>query len=231
MAEINDAVRARPTEAAARPGRLAPPPLPSPVAGARRRTGRDADASPEPRVQPARPAPAAKSARPLRGAARARARSERARDWRTPPLSLLPEPATIVRHHLSSDALEENARMLETCSTTTACAARSSRSAPARSSPCTNSSPPPGSRPAASSASPTTSPAPMSRARLPLLHHPRPLGHRHRAPQRAARERCCCARSSPPRPTATAPTRCPSPSARTSAASRSSPTSPACRTC
>ena len=33
--------------------------------------------------------------------------------YRTPPLSLLQSPATIVRHHLSSDALEENARMLE----------------------------------------------------------------------------------------------------------------------
>ncbi len=34
-------------------------------------------------------------------------------DWQTPPLSLLQNPATIVRHHLSNDALEENARMLE----------------------------------------------------------------------------------------------------------------------
>ena len=33
--------------------------------------------------------------------------------WQTPPLSLLQNPATIVRHHLSNDALEENARMLE----------------------------------------------------------------------------------------------------------------------
>jgi S-DNA-T family DNA segregation ATPase FtsK/SpoIIIE len=34
--------------------------------------------------------------------------------YRTPPLTLLASPATIVRHHLSTDALEENARMLET---------------------------------------------------------------------------------------------------------------------
>ena len=62
----------------------------------------------------ARPA-AEERPRPLRGAARARARPERApRSGQTPPLSLLQSPSTIVRHHLSSDALEENARMLET---------------------------------------------------------------------------------------------------------------------
>ncbi len=33
--------------------------------------------------------------------------------YRTPPLALLQNPSTIVRHHLSTDALEENARMLE----------------------------------------------------------------------------------------------------------------------
>ena len=34
--------------------------------------------------------------------------------WSTPPLSLLQNPSSIVRHHLPSNALEENARMLET---------------------------------------------------------------------------------------------------------------------
>ncbi|NNU78875.1 DNA translocase FtsK [Halovulum dunhuangense] len=34
--------------------------------------------------------------------------------YQTPPLSLLANPATIVRHQLSNDALEQNARMLET---------------------------------------------------------------------------------------------------------------------
>jgi S-DNA-T family DNA segregation ATPase FtsK/SpoIIIE len=63
--------------------------------------------------QPARLAP--KSAR-----ARAEEEPELALDpaaavaWRTPPLTLLQNPSTIVRHHLSTDALEENARMLET---------------------------------------------------------------------------------------------------------------------
>ncbi len=34
--------------------------------------------------------------------------------YQTPPLSLLSSPTEIVRHHLSDDALEENAKMLET---------------------------------------------------------------------------------------------------------------------
>ncbi len=34
-------------------------------------------------------------------------------EYETPPLSLLASPDTIVRHHLSDEALEENARMLE----------------------------------------------------------------------------------------------------------------------
>ena len=34
-------------------------------------------------------------------------------DYQSPPLSLLQSPSTIIRHHLSTDALEENARMLE----------------------------------------------------------------------------------------------------------------------
>ena len=61
------------------------------------------------------PAPSPKSAR-----ARSEEEPEFALDpdapgvWSTPPLSLLQSPSTIVRHHLSTDALEENARMLET---------------------------------------------------------------------------------------------------------------------
>ena len=35
-------------------------------------------------------------------------------DYETPPLSLLTHPDTVQRHHLSDEALEENARMLET---------------------------------------------------------------------------------------------------------------------
>ena len=66
-------------------------------------------------MQPAKPRPLPKSAR-----ARSEEQPELALDpdapdgLATPPLSLLQSPSTIVRHHLSSDALEENARMLET---------------------------------------------------------------------------------------------------------------------
>jgi S-DNA-T family DNA segregation ATPase FtsK/SpoIIIE len=71
-------------------------------------------AGPEPRVHAPLP-------RPLPKSARARAEEEPefpladevSEAWRTPPLSLLQNPSTIVRHHLSTDALEENARMLE----------------------------------------------------------------------------------------------------------------------
>ncbi len=38
---------------------------------------------------------------------------DEAETYQTPPLSLLENPSTIVRHHLSDEALEENARMLE----------------------------------------------------------------------------------------------------------------------
>jgi S-DNA-T family DNA segregation ATPase FtsK/SpoIIIE len=70
---------------------------------------------PEPRVHK----PVAR-ALPQSQRARAEAQPELALDgegveaYATPPLSLLQSPSTIVRHHLSNDALEENARMLET---------------------------------------------------------------------------------------------------------------------
>ena len=38
---------------------------------------------------------------------------ERAPTWELPPLNLLTNPETVERHHLSDEALEENARMLE----------------------------------------------------------------------------------------------------------------------
>ena len=123
MAKITEAVRARrEAEAGAwpPPGRRAPPPL---TAGATALAVVDEpdpldaalDAPHEPRVQPAKPRPLPKSTR-----ARSEEQPELALDpdaagaWATPPLSLLQSPSTIVRHHLSSDALEENARMLET---------------------------------------------------------------------------------------------------------------------
>ncbi len=60
--------------------------------------------------------PAARKAQPSQKA-RAEAQpslfSENATDYETPPLSLLTSPEAIQRHHLSNDALEENARMLE----------------------------------------------------------------------------------------------------------------------
>ncbi len=74
----------------------------------------DRDLPSLPRVRPSAPKPLAKSAR-----ARSEEQPQLALDgdapdvWRCPPLSLLQSPSTIVRHHLSSDALEENARMLE----------------------------------------------------------------------------------------------------------------------
>ncbi len=61
------------------------------------------------------------AARGLAKSARARSEEQpelaldpREQGYQTPPLSLLQNPSTIVRHHLSTDALEENARMLET---------------------------------------------------------------------------------------------------------------------
>jgi S-DNA-T family DNA segregation ATPase FtsK/SpoIIIE len=115
VAKITAVVRGREPE---RPARRVPPltaahaavdvlereDLPAPVL----------DGPPEPRVQAPKPRPLAKSAR-----ARSEEEPELALEgdapevWRTPPLSLLQNPSTIVRHHLSNDALEENARMLE----------------------------------------------------------------------------------------------------------------------
>jgi S-DNA-T family DNA segregation ATPase FtsK/SpoIIIE len=119
MTKISEAVRARrEADAVARPSlsRVAPP-LTAAVADTallERDPDEAHDPHPEPRVQPTRPRVLPKSAR-----ARSEEQPELALDpdapaaWQTPPLSLLQPPSTIVRHHLSSDALEENARMLE----------------------------------------------------------------------------------------------------------------------
>lgn len=120
MARIRDAVRARAeTEAAARGTTNRPvPPLTVghvQVEVLERDLPPSEPGPPEPRVQAARTRPQPKSAR-----ARSEEEPELAFDpdapggYATPPLSLLQSPSTIVRHHLSSDALEENARMLET---------------------------------------------------------------------------------------------------------------------
>ncbi|HRO12969.1 MAG TPA: DNA translocase FtsK [Amaricoccus sp.] len=121
MAKIKEAVRAREAAVAAgTPPRAAARGAEEPegdLAVLERDPAREEapDEAPGPRVQPAR-------ARPLPKSARARSEEEpqfeldpdAPETWRTPPLSLLQSPSTIVRHHLSSDALEENARMLET---------------------------------------------------------------------------------------------------------------------
>ncbi len=116
MAKITAAVRARAEAEAGRAGGARPqPPLTAShdLAVMEREVPVPAIPS-EPRVQPPHPSPLPKSAR---------ARSEEQPElalapdapgaYATPPLSLLQSPSTIVRHHLSSDALEENARMLE----------------------------------------------------------------------------------------------------------------------
>ncbi len=75
----------------------------------------DDEADITPRVKP-------RNAKPLPRSTRARSEEqpelaltgEGAAVYHTPPLSLLENPTSIVRHHLSDEALEENARMLET---------------------------------------------------------------------------------------------------------------------
>ena len=82
--------------------------------------GSDPDSPAEP-VLAAEPRVLNPGTKPLAKNARARAEEqpglafEDAREkYQTPPLSLLENPTSIVRHHLSDEALEENARMLET---------------------------------------------------------------------------------------------------------------------
>ena len=128
MAKITAAVRARAeADAAPRPPALRPIP---PLTAAHAETAvleceevAEPDAAPEPdREIPAQPRVRAPATRPLVKSARARSEEQpqlafdgdAPEIYRTPPLSLLQSPSTIVRHHLSSDALEENARMLET---------------------------------------------------------------------------------------------------------------------
>ncbi len=62
---------------------------------------------------PARKTRAAVTPRPGRSAARLAFEDDATPAFELPPLSLLSNPATIQRHHLSDEALEENARMLE----------------------------------------------------------------------------------------------------------------------
>ena len=106
---VPETPRATPTEPAAGPqDPVAPPPQAAPV----------------PRATPAEPQRAVIQHPPKRApqpSARAQAEAQPAlqfeetaqAEYDLPPLSLLSHPASITRHHLSDEALEENARMLE----------------------------------------------------------------------------------------------------------------------
>ena len=73
---------------------------------------RDQPAEPRVRVPSPKPQPKSSKARSEEQPELALSGAE-GPGYQTPPLSLLQNPSTIVRHHLSTDALEENARMLE----------------------------------------------------------------------------------------------------------------------
>ncbi|MGH1331577.1 MAG: DNA translocase FtsK [Paracoccaceae bacterium] len=72
-------------------------------------------AAPEPKavVQHAQRKAPQPSRKAIAEAQPALAFEDSAAEYETPPLSLLSSPATVERHHLSDEALEENARMLE----------------------------------------------------------------------------------------------------------------------
>ncbi|MEM9851330.1 MAG: DNA translocase FtsK 4TM domain-containing protein, partial [Pseudomonadota bacterium] len=65
----------------------------------------------QPIVRPRKPA--AKPSRKAQAEAQPSLFAGESTTYETPPLNLLANPASIVRHHLSDEALEENARMLE----------------------------------------------------------------------------------------------------------------------
>jgi S-DNA-T family DNA segregation ATPase FtsK/SpoIIIE len=71
--------------------------------------------TPEPKqvVKHITPKPAPKSKKAKAEAQPSLFKESKTADYETPPLGLLASPTTIVRHHLSDEALEENARMLE----------------------------------------------------------------------------------------------------------------------
>lgn len=121
MARITAAVRARgETDAAPRPGR-AQPPLTAGDLDVEILEREDTAEPLVPRDQPAEPRVRVPSPKPQPKSSKARSEEEpelalseaEGGDYQSPPLSLLQSPSTIIRHHLSTDALEENARMLE----------------------------------------------------------------------------------------------------------------------
>ncbi|KAB7614487.1 DNA translocase FtsK [Amylibacter sp. SFDW26] len=72
--------------------------------------------TPEPKavVQHTTPKPVQKSKKAKAEAQPSLFADKNGAEYETPPLGLLASPTTIVRHHLSDEALEQNARMLET---------------------------------------------------------------------------------------------------------------------
>ncbi len=72
--------------------------------------------TPEPKavVQHTTPKPVQKSKKAKAEAQPSLFADKSGAEYETPPLGLLASPTTIVRHHLSDEALEQNARMLET---------------------------------------------------------------------------------------------------------------------
>ena len=140
------------------PGRVAPP-----ADGGRRRpstaTSDARDAPAERRVAASAPAAAPKPGKRMAREAQPSFLDE-AGGYALPPLTLLAEPRkSRPAPTISADALEQNAALLEGVLEDFGVRARSSMSAPARSSRSTSSSRRRASNPRASSASPTTSPA------------------------------------------------------------------------
>ncbi len=70
-------------------------------------------AEPKHVVQHPAPKPMQKSEKAKAEAQPSLFKDAKSADYETPPLSLLASPTSIVRHHLSDEALEENARLLE----------------------------------------------------------------------------------------------------------------------
>ncbi len=71
--------------------------------------------TPEPKhvVQHTTPQPVQKSKKAKAEAQPSLFKDTKSTDYETPPLNLLANPTNIIRHHLSDEALEENARLLE----------------------------------------------------------------------------------------------------------------------
>ena len=98
-------------------------------------------AAPKKVVQPAARKPVQPSRRAQAEAQPSLAFEDNASEFELPPLSLLANPDRIERHHLSDEALEENARMLEVVLDDYGVKGEIVAVRPAPSSPCTSWSP------------------------------------------------------------------------------------------